>query len=212
VAIDPQPWQVLVPIKRLTDAKSRLSADEVTRQELVVAMAQDTLAAISASPLVTGVGLVCPDRLLAARLTSGQVSWLEEIPGEPDGLNGAITRAVGEVRSQSSVANVAVVVADLPALRPDEVTAALTDAPSNTPSFVSDILGSGTTAVLFPEMSEVALSFGSGSAERHHALGLVALEVGPGLRQDVDTLSDLRSAAALGLGAFTHHVMAARLG
>jgi 2-phospho-L-lactate guanylyltransferase len=70
---------------------------------------------------------------------------------------------------------------------------------------VADAAGDGTT--LYTATPGVAFrpAFGLASRARHAAGG--AVELGPddipGLRRDVDTPSDLRGAAALGLGPYS---------
>jgi 2-phospho-L-lactate guanylyltransferase len=45
--------------------------------------------------------------------------------------------------------------------------------------------------------------FGVGSAARHAAIAVALLDVGAGLRTDVDTATDLADAARVGLGSHT---------
>jgi 2-phospho-L-lactate guanylyltransferase len=46
------PWSLVVPIKRLDVAKSRIDLDPVDRADLAMAMATDTVAAAIGCPLV----------------------------------------------------------------------------------------------------------------------------------------------------------------
>ncbi|HXO24608.1 MAG TPA: 2-phospho-L-lactate guanylyltransferase, partial [Streptosporangiaceae bacterium] len=95
--------------------------------------------------------------------------------------------------------------ADLPALRPLELSRALTAAAAWPNAFVADAAGDGTT--LYTAAPGVAFrpAFGLASRARHAAGGAEELELTdiPGLRRDVDTPDDLRGAAELGLGART---------
>jgi 2-phospho-L-lactate guanylyltransferase len=96
----------------------------------------------------------------------------------------------------------AVLAGDLPALRPDQLNAALTAARPGR-AFVADAAGSGTVLLAVVPGEPLNPLFGLGSAAAHAASGARPLEGDwPGLRQDVDTPADL--ATVLGLGAGPH--------
>jgi 2-phospho-L-lactate guanylyltransferase len=101
---------------------------------------------------------------------------------------------------------IAALVGDLPALRPDELQAALTAAAAHPRSFVPDAPGTGTTLLAVTASVPLDPQFGLDSAARH-ASGAAVLQAGPGLRHDVDTADDLRAAALLGLGPATAAVV-----
>lgn len=86
----------------------------------------------------------------------------------------------------------AVLVAELPRLRPDELRGALEDAAgSAVPRHVADHHGTGTTFVSIPPGARLPMVFGSGSAHRFTRLGSVPLTGAPrGLRTDLDTATD----------------------
>ena len=69
-------------------------------------------------------------------------------------------------------------------------------------AFVADAEGDGTTLYTATPGAAFRPAFGLASRARHAASGAVELVLDgiPGLRRDVDTPSDLRGAAALGLG------------
>jgi 2-phospho-L-lactate/phosphoenolpyruvate guanylyltransferase len=124
----------------------------------------------------------------------------------PDrGLNPALEHGA---RSAAGPA-VAALSSDLPALRPDELAAALRAAADGR-SFVADAQGTGTT-LLTAVGTDLRPHFGPGSAQAHLGSGAVPLAgPWPGLVRDVDTEADLRAALALGAGPRTTAV-AARL-
>ena len=94
--------------------------------------------------------------------------------------------------------------ADLPALRPAELTAALAAAAAHARSFVPDAAGGGTTLLAAAPGVPADPRYGAGSAAAHRASGAVPLTGDwPSLRRDVDTAADLLAAAALGLGPAT---------
>ncbi|WP_179202049.1 NTP transferase domain-containing protein, partial [Streptomyces caniscabiei] len=117
-------WTLVVPLKPLARAKSRLSdtADERVRPGLALAFAQDTVAAA-----VRGVVVVTDDPLAARELAALGARTVPENPheGSRDGLNAALRHAAGVVRDIRPQSPVAALNADLPALRPGELTRVL---------------------------------------------------------------------------------------
>src|SRR4051795_8460771 len=85
---DAQPWAVVVPVKRLEVAKTRLSVHPELRRELALAMASDTVLACLHTSGVVEVVVVTDDELAgpAMRALGANV-----VPDEPDaGLNPAL--------------------------------------------------------------------------------------------------------------------------
>ncbi|QXG76940.1 2-phospho-L-lactate guanylyltransferase [Modestobacter sp. L9-4] len=208
-----QPWSLVVPAKLLSRAKTRLapltarSGDDAParHRELVLAMLGDTVAAALASPAVAGVLVVTDDpgvgdlvRALGARTT----------PDVPDrGLNAALAHGAATARAAGARA-VAAMSSDLPALRAEELTAALAAVVGGR-GFVADADGTGTT-LLCAATGELDPRFGPGSAAAHAAGGAVPLAGDwPGLRRDVDTAADLDAAGGLGVGPRTARLLAA---
>jgi 2-phospho-L-lactate/phosphoenolpyruvate guanylyltransferase len=192
-------WSVVVPAKRLAVAKTRLRplTTGTSHDEWVLAMLADTVAAAVASPAV-GAVLVVTDEPAAADVVRGLGA--ATVPDEPDrGLNPALehgARAAG-------TAAVAALSSDLPALRPDELTAALTAAEAAPRCFVADAAGTGTT-LLTARGVDLDPRFGRGSARAHRDGGALALTGDwPGLTRDVDTADDLRAALTVGVGPRT---------
>lgn len=142
-------------------------------------------------------------------------------PSPAAGLNAAIRAGVVSARSGGSLAavSVAVLLGDLPALRPGDLGAALEAASEHHRAVVTDADGSGTTLLTARSGVELHPAFGPGSAAEHAARGHVVLDVADvpavsGLRQDVDLARDLAAVAALGPGPRTTEVLDrwARLG
>lgn len=196
----------VVPVKPLSRAKSRLALDDDERADLALAFAVDTVVALSASDRVAEVTVVTPDPVVAERLAG-----LGTLVVRDDGssLDDALRRGL-DVAASSGL-GLAVVPGDLPCLRPDDVEAVLAAAAGVRGAFVPDLEGRGTTFVVHAASQPAITRYGAGSAARHRDLGLLALDDAPAqARQDVDTLDDLRAAAALGLGAESRAVIAAR--
>jgi len=197
-------FAVLVPVKPTRRAKSRLAplGDDV-RRSLVAAFAADTVSAALGAPCVAGVLVVTDDHELAAALRD---VGAEVIPdGVADDLNGSLVQAGAEAHRRWPGLGLAALCADLPALDPAELAAALEEAYRHPAAFVADAAGEGTTLVAALSPDDFTPSFGPGSREAHLAHGaheVVEVDV-PTLRRDVDTPADLREAVELGVGPRT---------
>lgn len=173
-------WTILVPLKPPALAKSRLRGASFPHEELVLALARSTLSAAAASPLVGRIAVV-----------GAVLPGFEAFPDPFGDLNPALAHAAAQVEGP-----VAAMPADLPALRPDELTEALSQAASR--AFVPDWEGTGTVLLAAPKPPLNPL-FGRGSAARHERSGARRLPGSwPTLRRDVDTAVDLREAIRLG--------------
>lgn len=202
-----------MPVKGLSTAKSRLrgAVAPARHEELALAMVRDTVTAVTACARVAEVLVVTSDPRAAA---AARALGARVVPDPGAGLNAAMRFGADTVAGPARPR--VVLTGDLPALRPEELAAAL---PSGAPGrgFVRDAAGSGT--VLLAAGSDTALDprFGPGSAAAHAATGATALTgegwAGPagdwpGLRQDVDTPADLRTVLALGVGEHTRALLA----
>ena len=207
-------WQVLVPIKRLSMAKTRLAADPEVRRDLALAMALDTLAVVQGACRVEGLWVVSADCHVRAAVKALGIELVDE-PGstQKDSLNAALSaglRAIDELRSQQ---HVAIVTADLPAMNGDDLDQLLESGLGHRRAVVADRNGSGTTVLTGPDAHSVDPQFGRNSLARHLAAGAVRLDAGEGLRLDVDTPDDLVTALLLGVGPRTYELaMRHRLG
>ncbi|WP_233159267.1 2-phospho-L-lactate guanylyltransferase [Actinophytocola xanthii] len=193
---------LVVPIKRLDRAKSRLrGAVDGPHAELVLALLLDTVTAAVAARGVRRVLVVCEDDRVAGALAGTGVECVDE-RGLP-GLNAALDHGAGLLRADDPDGVVGALQADLPALRPGDLAAAIAAAGLGR-AFCADRPGTGTTLLLSTPGGPLDPRFGPGSADAHQASG--AVQVGAGLatlRCDVDTAEDLAVAAALGLGPRT---------
>jgi 2-phospho-L-lactate guanylyltransferase len=236
-------WTVLLPVKVLARAKSRLAVLAGDRRgELALALASDTVAAVLACPEVARVVVVTSDPeagpLLAAlgaivvpdepadRSASlgnaslentgalrgaGVASVLGDL-GVQDLLNAALRHGAAVAARCWPGTGLAALTADLPAVSPAELAAALraAGAAPGLAAFVPDAAGVGTTLYAVPPGGEFRPLFGGASRARHAAAGAIELDPGAftGLRRDVDTPDDLREALSLGVGPFTRAVAA----
>ncbi|MGP4006505.1 2-phospho-L-lactate guanylyltransferase [Streptomyces sp. 4N124] len=198
-------WTLVIPLKPLAHAKSRLSdtAADGLRPGLALAFAQDTVAAALACQAVRDVAVVTGDALAGRELAA---LGARIVPDEPaGGLNAALTHAATVVRASRPRTALAALNADLPALRPAELARVLDAAAEFPRAFLPDAAAIGTTLLAATPDRELHPQFGTDSRARHRSSGAVelTLDAVDSVRQDVDTGEDLRAALALGVGPRT---------
>jgi 2-phospho-L-lactate guanylyltransferase len=225
-------WSLVIPVKVLGLAKSRLTGlTGQLRSQLALAMAADTVAAAVSARGVATVLVVTDDPEVGAVAAGLGAVVLPDAPAA--GLNQALAHGAAYSAARWPERGRAGLAGDLPAVQPEEITAALAAAGALGSAFVPDADGTGTT--LYAAAPGVAFQprFGVGSRAAHLAAGaselgaaapdtaarssahLARSAVDPaglvltGLRRDVDTVADLRRAAALGLGPRTRQLLAA---
>jgi 2-phospho-L-lactate guanylyltransferase len=186
-------WTVLVPLRALPSAKSRLAetVPPEVHADLVEAIRADTLEAVHATESVARV-VVIGDRP-GRGVTLVQTS---------DGLNGALRDGAALAAEHWPDDGIAALVGDLPALRAADLATALDAAAEVAAGFVPDSSGTGTTLLTVTPGTALDPRFGVGSAGRHGEIAS-ALPAADGLRADVDTAADLAAAAHRGLGPRT---------
>ncbi len=220
-------WSIVIPVKRLSLAKTRLSAALVDHTadplltespssadpppdaallpangRIALAMASDTVCAALASETVSVVVVVTDDRLAADTLSALGARVVPDAPD--DGLNAALRYGAAMVAAQRPDSGVAALSADLAALREGELTDALDQAARHARAFVTDVEGTGTTLLTALPGHDLDPRFGIESAQAHHRSGAFRLGGGwPSLRRDLDTPADLAVASRMGLGPAT---------
>lgn len=197
---------LVVPVKRLVAAKSRLrgvAPDVAGHTRLALALTRDTITAARSASLVRSVLVVTADRTVAAALD------VEVVDDPLTGLNAAYDRGADELRARDPSGWVGALQADLPALKPAELDAAIAAARAvGGRAFCVDADGTGTTLLLAAPGVPLDPRFGGGSAARHRASGArPLLGYWPGLRRDVDTPRDLARARELGVGPATQEAL-----
>ncbi|WP_122817061.1 2-phospho-L-lactate guanylyltransferase [Nocardioides pantholopis] len=210
-ASSPRGYAVVVPVKPPARGKSRLlGLTDDQRRALAEAFALDTLAACRAASRVAAVLVATDDAGLAAALAA------LDVPAVPDGasgdLNASLQQAAAEAGRRWPDLQPVALCADLPALRPADLDAALAtvSARGDQPAYVADAAGSGTTLYTAP-LAQFAPRFGPESAALHDEVALAVRGELASLRHDVDDLADLRTALTLGVGPRTA-ALAARHG
>lgn len=200
-------WGVVVPVKRLAVAKSRLAAyGDAARRRLALAFAQDVVAAALACPVVLRVLVVTDDDEAAAALAE---LGADVAPDHPDdGLNPALAHGADLLRAAAPGLGVVTVSADLPALHAGDLAVVLADVGAGERAFVADAAGPGTTLLAAAAPALLRPAYGQRSAARHLTSGARLLPGTAALRRDVDTPEDLQEALALGVGERTAAVAA----
>ncbi len=212
VTESPLRWSLVIPVKVLARAKSRLAGlAGPAREALALAMAADTVSAAAACPVVAAVLVVTDDAAAASTLGELGAVIVADEPGA--GLNPALAHGASVAAARWPRSGTAGLAADLPALRPAELARGLRAAARWPEAFVADAAGTGTTLYAARPGTPFRPRFGPGSAARYRAGGAVEILLAdvPSLRSDVDTAADLRQATILGLGPRTAQ-LAARLG
>ena len=206
----PDRYAVVIPVKRPAVAKTRLSdLGDRARRDLATAFAVDTVDAVLACPVVVRVLAVTDDHVLARFLAERGADVIPDATSHD--LNATLVQAAAEMHRRDPRAGLVALCADLPALRPDELLAALSASASDRMSFVPDLDMVGTTTVVAPDVGLFRPSFGHGSRRQHVEAGafeITGIEA-PGLRRDVDDRESLAEALRLGVGARTSLVATA---
>lgn len=213
----PRRYDVVVPVKRLDRAKTRLAdlGDEL-RRELVLAFLGDVLDALAGCAEVARVAVVSDDDAVAALVAATGTSTgrdpraddvLVVAEPSPGGINPALRLGVEALGS--SAAGLLALCADLPAVTARDLSGLLGSAPQDGAAFVADRAGVGTTAYLVTERSRFDPAFGPRSRAEHLRRGARDLTdgVSPLLRCDVDTPADLTLLRG-SWGIWTQHAVA----
>jgi 2-phospho-L-lactate/phosphoenolpyruvate guanylyltransferase len=194
-------WAV-VPIKELDRAKERLGPLLPTelRRALMLAMFEDVLAALAATPGLAGLAVVTVDPA-AGRLAANYGCRVIET-GARDGHTGAVA-AAARLLAEEGQPGMLTVPGDVPLITPAEITqllAAHSPAPAFTIAPSRDERGSN--AIICSPPDAVPLRFGEDSFFPHlqaaEACGIrpTVLHL-PGIALDVDTPEDLAAFALL---------------
>ncbi len=197
-------WGVVLPVKRLSAAKSRLSTrPSEQRRALALAFALDVVTACRATAHVGALVVVSGDDAVR----DGATRLGADVVGDPEqgGLLAALLAGAAALRASRPDLALALLAADLPALRPLELGIALDSAAAHGRAFVSDVAGTGSTLLTATAGVSPDPRFGPRSRAAHAASGAVELTDARlvRLRCDVDTEVDLWHARMLGVGPHT---------
>ena len=203
-------FRVVVPVKPLAAAKSRLPVAPELRRQLAAAMLRDTLEATVRAESVVDLVVLSADPQAHRIAEAAGARW---VPSEDRaGLNAALRGARDRLSADRRPTPTAVMMADLPAVETAELDAALQEASgaASAHTYVADLLAGGTT-LLACRNGALDPRFGPGSARTHADAGHRRIgDTLVGLRCDVDDLPGLAIARYLGLGPATTEVLADR--
>jgi 2-phospho-L-lactate guanylyltransferase len=194
-------WRLIVPVKGQLSAKSRLHPPAgVARADLAHAFALDTITAAFAVIPATQLVVVTSDEHTAAfvRDQGGIV-----VADGGDGLNPAIRLGIEYVERVLGLGPTAVLLGDIPTLRPQDLVNALALCARHPRALVPDAAGLGTVLLTALSPRDLDPRFGQGSAGEH-SRDSIRLDLDlPALRTDVDDDQALRSAFTIGVGIHT---------
>ncbi|HYO17581.1 MAG TPA: 2-phospho-L-lactate guanylyltransferase [Dermatophilaceae bacterium] len=202
---DIDPWRLVVPVKCQWAAKSRLHPPAgVARADLAHAIALDTIAAALAAISPAHLVVVTSDEHTAdfVRHQGGIV-----VPDQGDGLNAAIRLGIEHLEQVLGPGPTAILLGDIPALRPQDLVTALSACAAHPRALVPDASGTGTVLLSALTSCDLEPRFGPDSARQHSRDG-VRLDLDlPALRTDVDDDLALRQAISIGIGRHTAEVL-----
>jgi 2-phospho-L-lactate guanylyltransferase len=200
------PWTVVIPVKALQHAKTRLAADVPTPADLAIAFLRDALASVLATPSVQRTVVVTADPVVAALAEKAGATVVDD--SAHPGINRAAQHGAAHRAPGSAIA---VIVSDLPCLTPGALTVALDAASGCRHAFLADLDGTGTTMWFAAAEAPVDPHFGLHSRAAHADAGAVDLVAAhPDLadalvraRLDIDTVAALDRAVDVGVGEAT---------
>ena len=202
----------VVPVKRLDEAKGRLSAllspDE--RRRLALTMLEDVIRAVQAVPGIGLVGIVSPDADALARASTLGAETIEERP-LVRGVNQALAQAAAALADQGADA-LLVVAADIPTALPMDIEALLEALPARGIAICpTEDRGTGALALRPPGV--IPFRYGRHSSVLHKreavARGLPARVLhAASLSHDVDEPADLSELLARPAETATHRLLA----
>lgn len=186
----------VIPVKRLSEGKSRLSARLSSRERatLVTALLRRAIGVLSAVEAIDRIGVATEEQDLVASFT--QVDWLPDL-GE---LNASLAHAVSWATSLHAQ-SVLLMPCDLPFLEPSDVHALLAPRIATPNITIAPTQDGGTGAILLSPPGVIAPVFGPDSFRRHveeaqAARISVRTVLRPGLSRELDTTEDLEYVGA----------------
>lgn len=194
-------WAVVVPVKELPVAKTRLGLPDPRREALALAMACDVVRAAGACDAVDGVVVVTNDVRAAAAVEPLGARVVADV--SDSGLNPALRDGARFARELWPRHGVAALASDVPCVTPVELALALDEAAPHDCAVHADSRGDGTTLLTAAPGASLEPRYGTHSRHAHVSGGAYALTVRPTLARDVDTAEDLALALALGVGPAT---------
>ena len=198
-------WRLIVPVKGQPAAKSRLHPPPgVARADLAHAFALDTIAA--------ALACIPPAQLVVVTSDEPTAEFVRDQGGRAvaetgHGLNLAVRQGIEYVETDMGPGPTAILLGDIPTLRPQDLSDALSACAEHARAMVPDAWGTGTVLLSALSARDLDPRFGPGSADEH-AHDSVRLDLDlPTLRTDVDDDQALRRAVEIGVGRHTAAVL-----
>jgi 2-phospho-L-lactate guanylyltransferase len=183
----------LVPVKQLSDVKSRLAPvlSVAQRAELQMAMLADVLSALMRSESLQGVAVVTRDDGIAKFAQDRSCSVVEESP-LGNGLNAALSDGLAKLR-EIGATRVLIVPADIPLIDVAEIDEVVNLGRLQMVLVVPSHDRAGTNGLLVHLNSPPQLSFGRDSFRKHlnPPCGSAMQVSAPSFGLDIDTPADL---------------------
>jgi len=204
------PAWAIIPVKRLSEAKSSLSSSLTLeqRQRLVLSMLADVLGAVHQAPSIASAIVVSPDERV---LSFAPLHGAEGV-AEPDlGLNEALKLAIRHTISKG-VDSVLILPADLPLLKNVDVENLIAMASAPKDVVIAPSKAKGTNALFLRPPDLINLRFGGESFPLHVKEASQSgvrprIYRSPTVALDIDEPEDLLKVETLGLGTRTHEFL-----
>jgi 2-phospho-L-lactate guanylyltransferase len=155
----------LIPVKRLSDSKSRLLSElpDASREALTLAMLEDLIEVLSATPGIDRIGVTTPDPTVAAR---AREAGAEVLIREPPGLNAALEDGRERLAPAAGEAFL-IVLGDVAGALADDFATLLRAATDAEGVWLAPSSDGGTSALLQRPAFAIPCRFGPDSAKRH---------------------------------------------
>jgi 2-phospho-L-lactate guanylyltransferase len=178
---------LVLPVKRLESAKSRLDVPADRRRRVALQLAEHAIRTALATPEVSRVLVVTGDTTVKLRAQALGADLVHE--PRRSHLNAAARQGRAAARGLGPGDDLAIMVSDLPDLASQDLSDAIAEFRAGArPMMVADLDGSGTTMLIHGASAEPRILFGASSAARHQDAGFTpAAGLLPGLRRDLDT-------------------------
>ncbi len=204
------PTWAIIPVKRLSEAKSSLSAvlAPEQRRRLVLSMLADVLGAVHQAPSIANTIVVSPDERV---LSFARLHGAEGVAEPSLGLNEALKLAIRHAISKG-VDSVLILPADLPLLKSVDVENLIAAASAPKDVMIAPSKAKGTNALFLRPPDFINLRFGGESFPLHVKEASQA-GVRPRVYRsttvalDIDGPEDLLSVETLGLGTRTYEFL-----
>jgi len=185
---------VIIPVKRLDNAKSRLSSilTDDERKHFCLKMLEDVLETVNSTKHPHETVVISKDPTVSKIAKNFEVAYLKE---RKTGLNKAVSEAV-DWCVEMGAASVLVLPADIPSVMPTELERIFTLGEKASMVISSSRNGKGTNALLLTPPNVSPTFYGPHSFQRH-IKEAKKLKIScrryrsPGLALDIDTIEDL---------------------